>query len=125
MAIVFAVQKRKHYLLGRHFIILTDQRSLKFLTEQGLMGEDQVKWTSKLIGLDFEIRFRPGLENKVADALSRHMMYSTVSVVHSDLWETIAAEINEDTALQQIIKGLLQGSGDFLGYSLYKARLFY
>ena len=79
------------------------------------MGEDQVKWTSKLIGLDFEIRFRPRLENKVADALSRHMMYSTVSVVHSDLWETIAAEINEDTALQQIIKGLLQGSGDFLG----------
>ena len=52
MAIVLAVQKWKHYLLGHHFIIMTDQRSLKFLTEQQLFGEDQLKWTSKLMGMD-------------------------------------------------------------------------
>ena len=78
-----------------------------------------------MIGLDFEIQFRSRLENKVADALSHQMMYSTVSVVRSDLWETVAAEVDEDTALQQIIKGLTQGSGDFPGYSLHKGRLFY
>lgn len=52
--------------MGTHFTIVTNQKSLKFLKKQKLT-EEQFKWASKLIGLDFDIKYRPGNENTVAD----------------------------------------------------------
>lgn len=54
IAIVWAVQKWRHYLIGRHFIIKTDQKSLKFLLEQRVIGNQYQKWVCKLMGYDFE-----------------------------------------------------------------------
>lgn len=46
MAIVIVIEKWRPYLLGRHFQVLTDQKSLKFLIEPRIMGEEQQKWVS-------------------------------------------------------------------------------
>ncbi|KAF7807918.1 putative mitochondrial protein [Senna tora] len=71
MAIVFAVKKWRHYLLGHMVVIRTDQKALKYLLEQRIIDPDQQKWASKLMGYNFEIQYKPGVENKAADALSR------------------------------------------------------
>jgi len=96
MAIVFAVQKWRHYLMGNHFIIHTDQKSLKFLQDQRVLGADQFKWTSKLMGFDFEIIYKPGNDNRAADALSRRMTYSAISMIHFADYEEWEAEVMHD-----------------------------
>ena len=90
MAIVFSLQKWRHYLLGRHFVVWTDQKSLKFLLEQREINMDYQKWFSKILGFDFEIVYKPGLENKVADALSRKEvlpeLFAFTYSTRRDLW---------------------------------------
>lgn len=71
MAIVLSILKWRHYLLGRRFIIKIDQQSLKFLMEQREIGPKYQTWVSKLLGFTFDIIYRSGTTNVVADALFR------------------------------------------------------
>lgn len=107
MAIVFVVQKRRHYLMGQHFIIRTDQRSLQFLMDQHVMAEEQQKWITKLMGFDFEIQYRPGCENKAADALSRQFHFMAFSVLSSSTLDDLSTEVQQDDQLRQLTHDLL------------------
>lgn len=71
LAVIFLVQKWRHYLLPAHFVIKMDQRSLKYLLEQRLNTPVQQQWLPKLLEFDYEIQYKQGKENLVADALSR------------------------------------------------------
>ncbi|CAH9084460.1 unnamed protein product [Cuscuta epithymum] len=107
MAVVLAIQKWRPYLLGRPFEVHTDQKSLKFITEQRLMGEEQQRWTSKLLGYNFTIKYKPGVENKAADALSRKYALQSLSVVSCQEWEGLEEELNKDPKCQEIIQQVI------------------
>ena len=100
LAVIFAVNKWRHYLLPEHFIIKTDQRSLKYLLEQRLNTPIQQQWLPKLLEFDYEIQYKHGKENLVADALSRvegsEVLHMAMSVVECDLLKVIQEGYEKD-----------------------------
>ncbi|TYK31690.1 Transposon Tf2-6 polyprotein [Cucumis melo var. makuwa] len=107
MAIVLAVQKWRHYILGRRFTIMSDQKALKFLLEQREVQPQFQKWLTKLLGYDFEILYQTGLQNKAADALSRVTTPSELNTMTTsgimDM-ETVTKEVEGDEELQKIVE---------------------
>ncbi|RDX88505.1 Tf2-6, partial [Mucuna pruriens] len=72
MALALGVQHWRPYLLGRHFLVYTDQKSLRHLLQQPLTTIDQQSWIAKLLGYSFDIIYKLGFEDKVAVALSKN-----------------------------------------------------
>lgn len=127
MEVVLAVQKWRHYLLGRKFIVVSDQRALKYLLEQREVQPQYQKWLTKLLGYDFKILYQLGLMNKEADALSRVFpqvecnMMTVPSLLNVDV---IPKEVQQDTELQEIVRWLKEDGSQSHPYSIKQGMLF-
>jgi hypothetical protein len=70
LAILEALKIWQHYLLDSNLIIKTDQKSLKYITEQKVAEGVQHKLLHKLLPFNYTAEYKKGKENKAADALS-------------------------------------------------------
>jgi hypothetical protein len=82
LALIIAVDRWRPYLQRSSFTIMTDHQSLSFLGEQQLQSELQRKAMAKLMGLQFKIVYKKGLENVVANALSRVGAAMTLALIY-------------------------------------------
>ena len=71
LAIVFALEKFRSYLLGTRIIVYTDHAALKYLLKKADSKPRLIQWMLWLQEFDLEIRDRSGAQNLVADHLSR------------------------------------------------------
>nr|GFA52202.1 putative reverse transcriptase domain-containing protein [Tanacetum cinerariifolium] len=69
--VVFALRLWRHYLYGTKCVVCTDHQSLQYIVDQKELNMRQRRWIELLSDYDCEIRYHPGKENVVADALSR------------------------------------------------------
>ncbi|WVZ58419.1 hypothetical protein U9M48_008695, partial [Paspalum notatum var. saurae] len=71
LAVVYALKKWRHYLLGNTCHIYTDHKSLKYIFTQPELNMRQRRGLELIKDYDLEVHYHPGKANVVADALSR------------------------------------------------------
>ncbi|XP_010495722.1 PREDICTED: uncharacterized protein LOC104772860 [Camelina sativa] len=114
---------------GPEFVIKTNQQSLRHLLEQKAVSSVQQRWAAKLIGLNYRIEYKPGVENRVADALSRRhvpeeLNQITLTAPLNMDKEELLKEVKADTELGPILAAL---EGKFVvhpGYTLERGMLY-
>ena len=74
-SIVEALKKWRHFLIGRHFQLITDQKSVSFMFNtkhsSKIKNEKILRWRLELSCFSYDIIYRPGKHNVVADTFSR------------------------------------------------------
>jgi hypothetical protein len=97
--------------------------------EQHISSPKKQKWVTKLFGYDYEIIYKKGKDNVVADALSRKYEYEgslfSLSFIIPDWLQTILQEWLHDPKSLHLIQQLQSNSLVSPGYSLLHDELRY
>ena len=59
-AVIHALKMWRHHLIKRNFILMTDNKGLKYLLDQPKLNARQARWLSFLREYDFEIQHIKG-----------------------------------------------------------------
>lgn len=127
MAILMALEQWHSYLQHAEFQIVTDHRSLVQLTEQRLHTPWQQKVFTKLMGLQYRIVYRKGIENGAVDALSRAPPGQLVAVsVSQPQWvEEVILSYDGDDHAKDLLTKLSLDSAAVPNFSLRDGLLHY
>jgi transposase InsO family protein len=90
LAVRWAVEKYRAYLLGRHFTIMTDHKALEQLDKVKDTSGQLFRWSLFLQDFDYTIKYRPGRTHQNADTISRSPALLDISI------STIEAIVGDD-----------------------------
>ena len=74
LSCMWACERLNFYLYGRRFRLVTDHQALTTLLSAGGTGHRPLRlhrWADRLLQYNFDVTYKPGTENVIADCLSR------------------------------------------------------
>ena len=111
LAIVWAVRKFRHFLLGAPFTLETDHKPLEWLESAKVSharSQRLERWSLELRAYDFKVVHRPGKDNCHVDSLSR-LPISLVALQAPVTITEISKAQRSDPSLSLVIKALEEG----------------
>ena len=112
LAIVFAFEKFRPYLIGNKVVVHTDHSAIKYLITKKDAKPRLIRWVLLLQEFDFEIKDKKGTENLVADHLSQLEGASDEVQVNDDFLDKQLLAIED--------KRVLPWFADFVNYLVAK-----
>ena len=103
LACVWAAEKWRTWLWGRRFLLRTDHQALTtLLTTKGnnRAGLRIARWSARLMEFDYDVEYRTGSLNHVADCLSRLPLPETDTACAEEL-ESVAAILTDLYAVSE------------------------
>jgi len=95
LAVVFAIDKFRSYLVGAKIIVYTDHATLKYLLTKKDAKPRLIRWILLLQEFDIEIKDKKGVENSIADHLSRmHFKNTQETPINDSLRDDMLYGIN-------------------------------
>ena len=97
--------------MGRHFKVKMDHDSLEYFLEQILSIEEQKKWVTNILSYEFDIIYRKGKKNFVADALARkdenaEALFCVISIIQPDWINEARDEWKKDKEVWPLLQKL-------------------
>ena len=103
LACVWAAEKWRTWLWGRRFLLRTDHQALTtLLTTKGnnRAGLRIARWSARLLEFDYDVEYRTGALNHVADCLSRLPLPETDTAYAEEI-ESVAAILTDMSAVSE------------------------
>ncbi|KAL3499013.1 hypothetical protein ACH5RR_041745 [Cinchona calisaya] len=108
-AVVHCLRTWRHYILGSHFTVRTDNVATSYFQSQKKLSPKQARWQDFLAEFDYALEYKPGKVNSVADALSRKMMLAATSQLESLLPDRIKEGLKHDAAARSLLEYAKEG----------------
>ena len=104
LACIWAIEHWHYYLYGRKFVLRTDHSALTSLLGAGSTGRKPMRllrWTERLQEYNYDIVFRPGKDNSVADFLSRPVQNNSRGEGNSDTQSNNTSALSKNESFDE------------------------